>query len=49
MTTQTQARDLNPELVDALKRLRLGFYSNSCPRRDSCSPTSRICRSMIFY
>ncbi len=33
MTTQTQARDLNPELVDALKRLRLGRIALSLPER----------------
>ena len=33
MTTQTQTRNLNPELVDALKRLRLGRIALSLPER----------------
>ena len=33
MTTQTQTRELNPELVDALKRLRLGRIALSLPER----------------
>lgn len=33
MTTQMQTRELNPELVDALKRLRLGRIALSLPER----------------